>query len=184
MFNSKPAEYRTHVALCSATLDTLTWIHLSVSGNTICINQRLETICELVGPVIRWRILEWLHSVQNWWHGATAAFLHITTHLCYTSYLIKQADLSKKLRVAQPVKNCLRFTQHEGISQGWQRPTNKLHPMLPQHHHSPLKSSSELSSHLCLGILSKCLPTKNLYTSILLPMQHIPSTAFSMMCSP
>lgn len=53
------AEQRTvHVALRSATLDTLTWIHLSVSGNTVCINQRLETTRELVGPVVRWRILK------------------------------------------------------------------------------------------------------------------------------
>jgi len=62
MFNSEPAEcrtaYCTHVVLCRATTDTLTWIHLSVSGNTICINQHLETIRELVSPVIRWRILK------------------------------------------------------------------------------------------------------------------------------
>jgi len=62
MFNSEPAECRTaycaHVALGSATLDTLTWIHLSVSGNTVCINQHLETMRELVGPVVRWRILK------------------------------------------------------------------------------------------------------------------------------
>jgi hypothetical protein len=52
------AEQRTvHVALCSATLDTLTWIHLSVSGNTICINQHLETMRDLGGPVVWWRIL-------------------------------------------------------------------------------------------------------------------------------
>lgn len=50
--------HTVHVALRSATLDTLTWIHLSVSGNTICINQRLETIRELVGPVVCWGILE------------------------------------------------------------------------------------------------------------------------------
>jgi hypothetical protein len=93
-------QHTAHVALCNATLDTLTWIHLSVSGNTVCINQRLETICELVGSVVRWRILKWLHSVQNWRYRAAAAFLHITIHLCYTSYPTNQANLSKKLRVA------------------------------------------------------------------------------------
>ena len=62
MFNSEPAEctaaYCPLAANCSAMLDTLTWIHLSVCGNTVCINQYLETIRELVGPVVRWRILK------------------------------------------------------------------------------------------------------------------------------
>jgi len=50
--------HTVHAALRSATLDTLTWIHLSVSGNTVRIDQRLETIRELVGPVVCWRILK------------------------------------------------------------------------------------------------------------------------------
>jgi hypothetical protein len=61
-FNQKCAEYRTlHcplAALRGATLDILTWVHLPVCGNTICIYQHLETIRELIGPVVCWRILK------------------------------------------------------------------------------------------------------------------------------
>lgn len=50
-------------------------IHFPVTGNTVGIDERLEGLGKLVGPIVSRWILESLHSIQNRWNRRPRAFL-------------------------------------------------------------------------------------------------------------
>lgn len=52
-------------------------IHFTVRGNTISVDERLESVRELIGPIVSRWILKGLHSVQNGRNRRSRAFLEI-----------------------------------------------------------------------------------------------------------
>lgn len=45
------------------------WVHFAIARDTVRIDQRLERVRKFVRPVVRRRILERFHPVQDRWHG-------------------------------------------------------------------------------------------------------------------